>query len=174
MGVDDHDLRMYKFSHFLPYSQGNALLSHANETRKLWHERYGHLNYRYLQTLSKESMVEWIFTIKFSNNKCKGCVVGKYVERRYEKGKERRVVQFLDLIHSDLIRPIPTPSYGNSRYVLTFIDDFSRYCWVYFLKLKSEVFETFKVYKDLVENACENTIKIIRTENGKDYINTSL
>ena len=49
----------------------------------------------------------------------------KHVERRYEKGKERRVVQVLDLVHSYLIGDLPTPSYGNSRYVLTFIDDFS-------------------------------------------------
>ena len=41
---------------------------------------------------------------------------------------------------------------------------------MYFLKLKSEVFETFKVYKALVENACGNKIKVIRTENGKEYV----
>ena len=48
VGFADHDSRMYKFSHFLPYSQGNVLLSHANDTIKLWHEIYGHLNYMYL------------------------------------------------------------------------------------------------------------------------------
>ena len=84
------------------------------------------------------------------------------------------VFQVLDIIHSDLIGPFPTPSYGNSRYVLTFIDDFSRYCWVYFLKLKSKFFETFKVYKDLVENACGNKIKVLRNENGKEYVNKNL
>ena len=45
---------------------------------------------------------------------------------------------------------------------------------MYFLKLKSEVFETFKVYKYLVENACGNKIKVLRTENGKEYINNNL
>ena len=96
----------------------------------------------YLQALRKECMVEGIPSIKFSNGTCKGCVVGKHVERGYEEGKVRRFFQVLDLVHSDLIGPISTPSYGNSRYVLTFIDDFSRYYWVYFLKLKSKVFET--------------------------------
>ena len=66
-----------------------------------------------------------------------------------------------------------TPSYGGSRYVLTFICDFSRYCCVYFLKLKSEVFETLKVWKALVENACGNNIKVIRTKNGKEYVNNN-
>ena len=53
VGVTYHESRMYKFSHFIPYTQGNALLSHANETRKLWQERFGHLNYIYIQYLSK-------------------------------------------------------------------------------------------------------------------------
>ena len=80
----------------------------------------------------------------------------------------------LDLIHSNLIGSLPTLTYGNSMYVLTFIDDFSRYCWVYFLKLKDEVFETFKVFKDLVENMSGNKIKVLRTENGKEYVNKNL
>ena len=45
---------------------------------------------------------------------------------------------------------------------------------MYFLKLKSKVFETFKVYKDLVENACGKNIKVIRIENGKEYANNIL
>ena len=126
MGFANHDSILHKFSHFLTYSQGNVILSHANETSKLWHERYGHLNYRYLQALSKESMVEGLPTIKFSNGTCKGCVVGKHVERKYEKGKATRIVQVLHIVHSYLIGPLPIPSYGNSRYALTFIDDFSR------------------------------------------------
>ena len=88
--------------------------------------------------------------------------------------KERIDVQVLDLVHSYLIGPIPTPSYGNSRHVLTFIDDFSRYCWVYFRKLKFEVFETLKVWKALVENACGNNIKVIKINNGKEYVNNIL
>ena len=80
----------------------------------------------------------------------------------------------LRLCHSYLIGPLPTPSYGNSRYMLTLIDYFSRYCWVYFLKLKYEVLETFKMYKALVENACGNKIKVLRKENGKEYSNNIL
>ena len=92
VGFADHDSRMYKFSHFLPYSQGNALLSHSNETNNLWHESYGHLKYRYIQELRKESMVEGLPTIKFSKGTCKECIVGKHDEHKYDKGKERRDV----------------------------------------------------------------------------------
>ena len=90
------------------------------------------------------------------------------------KGKEMRATQVIRLVHSDLISPLPIPSYGGSRYVLTFIDDFSRFYWVYFLKLKSEVFETLKIWKALVENQSGNKIKIIRTNNGKEYVSKNL
>ena len=75
-----------------------------------------------------------------------------------------------DMIHSDIIGPLPTPSYGNSRFVLTFIDDFSRCCWVYFLKQKYEVFDTFKDFKSLFENLSGNKIKVLR----KDYVKNDL
>ena len=48
------------------------------------------------------------------------------------------------------------------------------FCWVYFLKLKFEVFETLKVWKSLVENQCGNKIKVIHTNNGKEYVKNSL
>ena len=91
VGITDHESRMYKFSHFLPYSSRNALLSHANETRNIWHERFGHLKYRYLQSLSKEKMVEGLTSIKFFKGTCKGWIVGKNAKRKYDKGKARRL-----------------------------------------------------------------------------------
>ena len=74
------------------------------------------------------------------------------------------------LVHSYIIGPLPTPS----SMVLAFIDYFSMFCWVYFLKLKSEVFETLKVWKALVETKCANKIKVLRTDNGKEYVNKRL
>ena len=168
VGYADHHKRMYKsLSNFLPTSSDQELHSHANEVSKLWHERFGHMNYIYLQTLHKEGMVEGLPQIQPSTGACIGCVIGKHLEQSYKKGKERRETQQLGLVHSDLIVPLPTPSYDGSRYVLTFIDDYSRFCWVYFLKLKSEVFEKLKVWKALVENQSGKKIKVLRNYNGE-------
>ena len=60
-------------------------------------------------------------------------------------------------------------SMSQAKYVLTFIDDFSRYCWVYFLKLKSEVFDLFKVFRALVENQSGRKLKILKFDNGGEY-----
>ena len=53
---------------------------------------------------------------------------------------------------------------------MTFIDDFSRFCWVYFLKHKSEVFGLFKVFKALVENMSGRKLKVLRYDNGGEYV----
>ena len=86
------------------------------------------MNYKYLQALHKDEMVEGLPQIKSSNGAFIGCVVGKHPERSYEKGKARRASKNIGLVHSDLIGPLPTPFYGGSRYVLTFIDEYSIFC----------------------------------------------
>ena len=70
-------------------------------------------------------MLEELPQIISSNGACIGCVVGEHPEKSSEKGKAMRETQPLGLVHSDLIGPFPTPSYVGSRYVLTFIDDYS-------------------------------------------------
>ena len=53
---------------------------------------------------------------------------------------------------------------------MTFIDDYSRFCWIYFLKQKSKVFDTFKDFKALVEKVVWKNIKAFRFDNGGEYI----
>ena len=74
----DHQVIMYKFSKFLPNSRGKTLLSHGNENYNICHEIFGHMNYKYLQALNKDEVVEGLPSIKSSNGACIGCVVGKH------------------------------------------------------------------------------------------------
>jgi len=60
-------------------------------------------------------------------------------------------------------------SLSINSYILTFIDDFSRICWVYFLKHKDELLGCFKEFKELVKNQSEHTIKYIRSDRGGEY-----
>ena len=57
----------------------------------------------------------------------------------------------------------------SNRYCVTFIDDYSRKTWIYFLKPKSEVFERFREFKTLVENQTGKKIRVLRTDNGGEY-----
>ncbi|GJY52571.1 retrotransposon protein, putative, ty1-copia subclass [Tanacetum coccineum] len=58
----------------------------------------------------------------------------------------------------------------GANYFVTFTDDFSRYGYVYLLKHKHEVFETFKVFQKEVENQLGKTIKSLRSDRGGEYM----
>jgi len=83
----------------------------------------------------------------------------------------KRVKHILDLMHNDVFGPVKVPSLGKSVYYVSFIDDFSRNTWRYFLKKKSKVFDKFKEFKALVENQIEKKIKVLRTYNGGEFCN---
>ena len=75
----------------------------------------------------------------------------------------------LHLVHSDVFGPVSVPSLRKSVYYVSFIDDFSRNTWIYFLRKKSKVFDKFKEFKDLIENQTEKQIKVLRTDNGGGF-----
>jgi hypothetical protein len=96
---------------------------------------------------------------------CEHCIYGKQSRVRFPSGATREK-GILELVHSDVFGPVSVPSLGGSLYYVSFIDDFSRKTWIYFLRKKSEVFEKFKEFKSLVENQTDKNIKVLRTNNG--------
>lgn len=95
--------------------------------------------------------------------------MGKQARLPFEKS-ESRSTELLQLIHSDLCGPMENESIGRSRYMLTFIDDFSKKVFCYFLRQKSDAFERFIEFKAMVENQTGKRIKIIRSDKGTEYI----
>ena len=76
----------------------------------------------------------------------------------------------MELIHSDVFGPVKQISIGGMRYMVTFIDDFSRYVWVYFMKEKSETFTKFKEFMEKIEGELNTKILCLRTDNGREYL----
>jgi hypothetical protein len=79
-------------------------------------------------------MVTRLPNIHFSEGICEGCILGKHPKEKFEKGRAHRASSPLDIIHSDLMGPFLHPSIDKSRYMLTFLYDYSCYTWVFFLK----------------------------------------
>ena len=92
-----------------------------------------------------------LLEIKIDQGVCKGCVQGKNTKNPYPSS-DSKAKGVLDIIHSDICGPIQTTSLSGSVYYASFIDDYSRKTWIYFLKKKDELFERFKEFKALVEN----------------------
>jgi hypothetical protein len=169
-GEVNHQSRIYTFSEFIEPNFA-LLLTHADENSRIWHERFGHLNFIYMQKISKQGMVDGLPDIHFSKGTCEGCVLGKHPQEKFDKGKTHRHSSTLDLIHSDLVGPFPHSSINKARYVLIFVDDFSCFIWIFFLRKKSKVFRQLKDFKSFFETQSGKKIKILRTDNGGEYVN---
>jgi hypothetical protein len=162
--------RLYIFSEFIEPDSA-LLLTHADGSSRIWHERFKNLNFRYMQQLRKQILVDGLPNIHFSKGICEGCVLGKHPQEKFDKGKTQRASSTLDIIHSDLMGPFTHPSIIKSRFFLIFVDDFSRFTWIYFLRKKSEVFQHLKDFKALVETQSGKKIKVLQTNNGGEYVN---
>jgi hypothetical protein len=104
-----------------------------------------------MKQFSKHILVDGLPDIHFSKGVCEGCVLVKHPQEKFDKGKSQRAFAPLDLIHNDLMGPFLHPSIKKVRFFLIFVDDFSRFTWIYFLRQKSEVFQHLKDFKALVE-----------------------
>jgi len=116
----------------------------------LWHSRLGHMSQKGMEILVKKDCLqrETIKELKF----CEDCVYGK--NHRVSFAPAQHVTkEKLAYIHSDLWGSPHNPaSLGNCQYFISFVDDYSRKVWIYFLKKKDEAFEKFVEWKKMVEN----------------------
>ena len=121
-----------------------ALTSSVMSTEELWHRRYGHLNQHDLVQLQKKSMVEGLPKLKSEHLECEAYALGKQHREEFPMHIEKKHRELIELIHIDVCGPMQTMSIGGERYFLIFVDDRSRFTWVYFIRRKSDVFEYFK------------------------------
>lgn len=151
----------------LDCSVNTALLTQVQADFYLWHRRLGHMNIGNMKIL--RNMSTGVQFKDIHDETCATCVKGKH-HRLPFKHKGERATEILQLVHSDLCGPMEEKSIGGSKYFLTFIDDYSRKVFIYFLTTKDEVEETFKAYKQLVENQTGKRIQKLRTDNGGEYM----
>lgn len=161
---------MYKLNTF----KGNAFMSTSeSQSLDVWHRRMGHLNYNDVCRLPLCTDGIKISNTDENRNNCIPCLKGKQTKHPF-KSIGTRASAPLEIIHSDLCGPMEVPSMGGARYFISFIDDYSRNVNVYFLKNKSNVKEIFQMYKNEMENHLERKIKILRTDNGLEYLNNQM
>lgn len=129
----------------------SACLGSEISDGELWHRRMRHLSYSYLNNL--KGLVTGLHFKEINYQlSCIPCLKGKQTRKPFKRSKRRnRANDILELVHSDVCGPMQTPSWGNARYLLTFIDDKTRKTFVYFLKGKDEVYTKFQEFKKLAE-----------------------
>ena len=137
---------------------------------KQWHCRYGHLNFGYINKLAGNLVTGMKFMKGKIDQECEACTKAKMHHIPVPKQSSNKTTQPLELIHSVVCGPMNTDSIGGSKYILTFTDYYTRYVTVYFLKNKSEVYEKFQEYVNMVKNFTGLKVKMLRTDTGGEYI----
>ncbi|KAI5708540.1 hypothetical protein M8J77_024816 [Diaphorina citri] len=165
-GVNENGL--YRFDSL---NSNVNVLNEVPDKSELWHRRLGHLNIQDLKSLERTGTGVQLTTKTIDN--CDACAKGKQHRTPFTNNSTpTRADSPLALIHSDVCGPMQVTSSGGNRYFLTFTDDFSRMSHVYFIKNKHDVFEKFREYKALVENQTGKKIKVFRSDNGTEYVNS--
>ena len=93
---------------------------------------------------------------------------GKNTKKTFPSS-EIKEKEILEIIHFDVCVSMSSNSLSRYVYYVSFIDDFSRKTWIYFMKNKDEVFNKFKEFKALIENHIENKINTFRSDNGGEF-----
>ncbi|KAH9313426.1 hypothetical protein KI387_044060 [Taxus chinensis] len=149
------------------HKDDQALVAKDTQFVELWHRRYGHINFGYLQTLQKGNMVKGLPTLKHNTEKCHNCLAGKQHRVPFQKNTYRAKGK-LDLVHIDICGPMQ-PIHSGCQYFMFCVDDYSRKMWIYCLRNKSQDFETFQKFKALVENEVGRKIKTLHLDRGGEF-----
>ncbi|KYN05513.1 Copia protein [Cyphomyrmex costatus] len=110
-----------------------------------WHKILGHRDIEIVKKLPNSGLVNGIEVTECresckEKSVCAICMKGKMTRIKFPKETNSRAKNVLDLIHSDVCGPMPTTTPSGKRYVLTFVDDCSRYTVIYLLREKSDYF----------------------------------
>lgn len=122
------------------------------DNTQLWHHIYGHFSINGLRTSAHKEMVWELSVPRVSPVICTCCVVGKQHRESIPKKSSWRVSQRLDLVHSDICRPIKQKIRGVSS---PFFYNFSRKTRVSLMPEKPIVFDIFKKFKIMVKKSLE-------------------
>ena len=109
-----------------------------------------------------------------SNNvTCESCLLGRITRQVAKRHSEEKTKSVLELVHSDVAQ-LPDESLGGNKYIVTFIDDYSRFATMYFLKRKNEVFTKLKDFVALAERQTGARLKRLRDDKGSEYISKEM
>ena len=111
----------------------------------LWHSCLGHASSSQVQQLASKGLLGSVSKKIFD---CTSCQLGKQLVLSFNNS-ESISNSIFELIHSDIWEPFPVASIGGSQYFVVFIDDYSRYSWIFPMKSRSEI---LPIYSNFAKN----------------------
>jgi transposase InsO family protein len=142
------------------------VLAAGKPSSSLWHQRLGHPASPVVQRVLN------LHKLPFAqeSNKigvCDACQKGKSHQLPYPRSTSAST-GVLDLIFSDVWGSAPN-SVNRNKYYVSFIDDYSKFTWIYLLRKKSDVFACFRDFQTLVERQFDRKIRAVQSDWGGEY-----
>ncbi|CAK1597248.1 unnamed protein product [Parnassius mnemosyne] len=161
------EARLYKMK---SYMYEEILEANMSKKEKL-HRTMGHINFKNLELMCKNESLEGLpKDIEYEYLKCAICIEKKMHNLPFHNNR-RKAEEILEIVHTDLNGPHQTTGYNKEKYFLSFIDDYSKLVKVYCIRSKDEVYDYLVQYVNEVQNLTGKTIKELRCDNGKEYMN---
>lgn len=135
-----------------------------------WHYKLAHRNLDDIRKMKDKFKIEDCQC----KDDCEACIKGKMSREPFPKKSVNPAKQRLDVIVSDMCGPMQVESIGGKRYFVTFIDEYTRYSHVYFLKEKSEMSDHLIQFVEMLKNKFGRKPKIFRSDNGLEYVNSKV
>nr|GFA68059.1 retrovirus-related Pol polyprotein from transposon TNT 1-94 [Tanacetum cinerariifolium] len=135
-----------------------------------------HVKFKTINKLAKHGLVEGLPLKIFTNeHNCVACNKGKQHKASYKAiSNVRNIFEPFQLLHMDLFGPTSIRSIDHKYYSLVVTDDFSRFCWAFFMGTKDETFYILKDFITLIEYQLNKKVKAIRCDNGIEFQNANL
>ncbi|KAJ9552519.1 hypothetical protein OSB04_016564 [Centaurea solstitialis] len=156
-----------------PTSRPISLVSESLSSNKvqIWlhHFRLGHPSFHTLRTMFPQLFKK----INASLFQCESCQYAKHQRVSFQFVNHKTLFPFA-IVHTDVWGPSRIASINGARWFVTFIDDCTRVTWLFLMKNKSDVSTIVPHFLSLIQNQFNTTVKVIRSDNGKEYFNQIL
>ena len=166
-GVRDHKL------YWLSAAPVKSNLNHAERrstSLQIWHQRMGHMSHSALRAHGPKALKGLDFDEStVAPTVCHGCELGKSTRLPFP-GSASKSSSILELVHSDLAGPMQSTSLQGSKYIATFIDDYSRHAAVYYLKSKDQFVVALKQFLVWAETQTNNKMRALQSDRGGEYV----
>nr|GEW57280.1 putative ribonuclease H-like domain-containing protein [Tanacetum cinerariifolium] len=150
-----HNLYTINLNNLCPRGNLACLVAHASFDESMkWHRRMGHVNYKNMNRLVNSNLVRGLPPKLFKNDHtCVACCKGKQHKASYKAiNAVSSISEPLQLLHMDLFGPTSIRSINHKYFCLVITDDYSRFCWVFFLEHRDKTYPILKDFINLVEN----------------------
>nr|GFB40276.1 retrovirus-related Pol polyprotein from transposon TNT 1-94 [Tanacetum cinerariifolium] len=153
-----------------------CLMAKASPTQAwLWNRRLSHLNFDYINLLSKKDVVIGLPKLKYVKDQlCSYCEVSKSKRSLFKSKAVPSLKGRLNLLHMDLCGPMRVASINGKKYILVIVDDYSRYTWTLFLRSKDETPEVLKKFLTMIQRNLQASVITVRTDRGTKFLNKTL